>query len=251
MNLNILIPTFDRGAANFINAASITDDTQRRAVNFLAKRIRRIGWGRFDALYPFVGGNASAHSFNLIDPTQFQISWSGTILHDSNGITGNGSNGYGNSGLNPRTVSSVSDFSVSAYKRTSGANVALVGANDSAVNYTTISNGGSNVSRIATTTAESVSSGTFDVGLGTAQCGSNRVNTLSINGAVAVTGNAGSALHPNRALLILARSNNGTVANYSPSNLSLISIGKFRTSTQETDFYRAVQQYQTILGRAV
>lgn len=53
----------------------------------------------FRFLYPFVGGTAVAHSFNLADPASGRITWVDTVTHNVNGITGDGVSGLGNTGL--------------------------------------------------------------------------------------------------------------------------------------------------------
>jgi hypothetical protein len=50
------------------------------------------------AIYPFVGGTASTHKWNLTDPRDldaaYRLSFSGGWTHNANGITGNGVNSY-------------------------------------------------------------------------------------------------------------------------------------------------------------
>ena len=50
------------------------------------------------ALYPFVGGTATSHKFNLKDPRDldaaFRLQFNGGWTHNSNGVTPNGTNGY-------------------------------------------------------------------------------------------------------------------------------------------------------------
>jgi hypothetical protein len=88
----------------------------------------------FRFLYPFVGGNAIAHSFNLADPATARITWGGTVTHNANGITGNGSTGYGDTGVAPGS----SLVSAGVYSRTSAA-----------VDSSELSNGGSGSGTIA------------------------------------------------------------------------------------------------------
>jgi hypothetical protein len=85
------------------------------AIDYLAGEVS--GWlaphtlfSGYAFLYPFVGGNAIAHSFNLANPGTGRITWSGTVTHDANGITGNGTTGGGDTGValggtNPYLVS--------------------------------------------------------------------------------------------------------------------------------------------------
>ena len=63
-----------------------------------------VKWGlpleqTFEFVYPFVGGSAAAHSFNLVDPTKGRITWVGGVTHDQFGATGNGTSGFGKTGI--------------------------------------------------------------------------------------------------------------------------------------------------------
>lgn len=53
-------------------------------------------WSSLTALYPFVGGTALAHSINLRSPSQYQITWNGSLTHDSSGTKSDGQTGWGN-----------------------------------------------------------------------------------------------------------------------------------------------------------
>ena len=94
--------SFDADAQAFFTASGITDLTQKNAVNQLVLDLKNGGfWSGIKALYPFVGGNATAHSYNLKNTSQFQINWYGGVTHASDGVSFNGSNGYGDTGLLP------------------------------------------------------------------------------------------------------------------------------------------------------
>lgn len=50
-------------------------------------------------LHPYIGGTATYHKYNLIDPTTFELSFFGGITHDGTGVTPNGTNGYADTGI--------------------------------------------------------------------------------------------------------------------------------------------------------
>lgn len=82
----------------FISAsrANITNSQQMWAVHYLVKMSKGLGtWSKDLGEYPMIGGNANAHSYNLIDVTQLRITWSGGVTHANTGVRGNGSNGEG------------------------------------------------------------------------------------------------------------------------------------------------------------
>lgn len=86
---------------------------QKDAVDDLVVALKGIGWAKFKAVYPFVGGTASAHKWNLINPVDtdggFRGVFTGGVTHNSTGITGNGSTGYMDTKLVPATDLSVND----------------------------------------------------------------------------------------------------------------------------------------------
>ena len=92
------------------------------------------------AIYPFVGGTASSHKWNLKNPLDtdaaFRLVFSGGLTHSSTGIKGNGTNGYFDTFLNPSTVfDSTSGGSMFTYIRNNTATQADLGAFQSVVNY--------------------------------------------------------------------------------------------------------------------
>lgn len=87
----------DPDAQAFITAASITDPTQISAVNTLVTDLKTASiWNKMKAVYPFVGGTAASHKFNLVNPVDsdvaFRLSFAGGWTHSANGAKANGSN---------------------------------------------------------------------------------------------------------------------------------------------------------------
>jgi len=114
----------DPDAQAFITAASITDPTQQSAINQLVLDLKGYSiWTKMKALYPFVGGTASAHKFNLKDPRDldaaFRLVFSGGWTHSSTGALPNGTNAYADTKFNPVTNSlAYNDNHLSYYSRT-------------------------------------------------------------------------------------------------------------------------------------
>jgi hypothetical protein len=91
--------SYDSDAQAFFTAAGITDTTQKNAVNQLVLDLKSYSiWNKMNAIYPFVGGTASTHKYNLKDPRDlnaaYRLSFAGGWTHSSNGVTPNGVNGY-------------------------------------------------------------------------------------------------------------------------------------------------------------
>jgi len=91
--------TTDADAQAFITAAAITDATQQAAIDTLVKGMKADGiWTKMKAIYPFVGGTATTHKWNLKDPRDldaaFRLVFNGGWTHSSTGATPNGTNGF-------------------------------------------------------------------------------------------------------------------------------------------------------------
>lgn len=94
----------DEDIQAFINATGITDPTQIAAITTLVTDLKAYNlWNKMSAIYPFVGGTATTHKYNLKDPRDtdaaFRILWNGAILHNSTGIEFQG--GYGDTRFAP------------------------------------------------------------------------------------------------------------------------------------------------------
>ena len=114
---------YDTDAAAFFSAASITDMTQKAAVNQLVLDLKSYSlWSKMVALYPFVGGSASTHKFNLKDPQDangsYRLTFNGGWTHSSNGAAPNGTNGYADTFLTPSVALSLNSGHASYYIRT-------------------------------------------------------------------------------------------------------------------------------------
>jgi hypothetical protein len=113
-------PTVDPDAQAFITAAAITDPTQQSAVNQLVVDLKTYGiWTKMKAVYPFVGGTASQHKFNLKDPRDldaaFRLVFNGGWTHSANGAQPNGVNGYADSKFIPSVNQSLNSNGLGVY----------------------------------------------------------------------------------------------------------------------------------------
>jgi hypothetical protein len=254
---------FDPAALDFFDRAGITNVMQKDAINALVLGLRAEGiWDKFFALYPFVGGNAAAHSENLIS-SSFPITWNGTVTHNSNGITGNGTNGYGNCiGLDGSIIPALCGFTV--YNRTtnaqsSGVTMRFCGIQNAAatglwcLDYTDIGGFESNrgcigavasfvgdsslVEKIGTISASRISATDFKSYNNGVQYLTSAVNSVTVV--------------PVLNMFILATNNNGSVENFSSDNLALASVHEGFTTAESVSLNTLVQAYETALGRNV
>jgi len=102
---SVLFPgSSDPDAFRFIEVAGLTDQTQITAINNLVVGLKGYGlWDKMVAIYPFVGGTAFSHKWNLKNSADtdaaYRITWTGAIQHDSTGIEFLG--GYGDTKFAP------------------------------------------------------------------------------------------------------------------------------------------------------
>jgi hypothetical protein len=257
----------DPDAQAFITAAAITDATQITAVNQLVLDVKGYGlWNKLMALYPFVGGTAFSHKFNLKNPVDtdlgFRIEFNGGWTHSSTGILPNGVTAWGDTKFRPNNfytnwdpADHLDDIHIAYYSRTDVISGADMGGSNTtyargvyimpsyAVNqYTNVYGVGSIL-----TTSISPTTGFImlkrDNSLTTIKSGRNGTSAPSTQNV----DNFG--IYP-IALSAIARFNN-TRTFFSTRELALASIGWGLTDTEEANFNTAVQAFQTTLGRNV
>jgi hypothetical protein len=213
------------------------------------------------ALYPFVGGSAASHKFNLKDPRDvdaaFRLTFNGGGTHDSNGYQLNGSNAYANTFFVPNTsFISQNRSSFGVYSRTDsnlsgkiimgshGGNGYIYmylkdGTGQYALNNTNWSSFGGPVS-------------TYVSKKGFFQASRNNSSTTQLwqvdNSNYSSTSNSTGR----STLSITIGDCNGLLGGYAENvQVSFSYIGDDLSSTDLSNYYTAVQKFQTSLGRQV
>ena len=263
----------DYDALNFVNAAFISNETQQIAINTLTTDLKNAGlWSKMKAIYPFVGGTATSHKWNLKDPRDldaaFRLSFVGGWTHSSTGADPNGTNGYANTFLWHASALQRDSAHLSIYIR----EISTQNSPSRIPIGTFGANGGNAFSFIAPamsggSTSEGQMNGTNynpAVYTDTKKRGCYTVSrTLSTeyeiydNGASRQTKlNNSSAYTDNlaRSIYIGALNNldgSGGAYYYTDSQISFATIGDGLTDTDAANLYTIVQKYQTTLGRQV
>ena len=246
--------TTDPDAQAFITAASITDPTQQAAINTLVTDLKGYSiWTKMKALYPFVGGIAASHSYNLKNTAQYQLTFNGAATHNSNGYT-SGSNGYANTGFNPNTQFNTNNSAhLSFYSRTNNdlggldfgsqlvSAVSALYARYSNTAYAYIHGG------VGVITANTNSTG-FYIGTRTS-ASSLKLFKNNVQLGSTYTGASGARGEVN--LFLAAINFQGNPQYYAQRNYAFASIGDGLTDAEAANFYTAVQAFQTTLGRQV
>lgn len=253
---------FDTDAQAFITAASITDSTQQSAINTLTVGLKADGlWTKMKAVYPFVGGTAASHKFNLINPLDtnaaFRLVFNGGWTHTSGGAQPNGSNGYANTYFIANTLSTSSNH-ISYYSRTDTAagDKCEIGVQvGTAPNYeaSLFIKHTSNLAYALLGHLQYPSvSNTDSRGLFIGRRIDSTNVILNKNGSKILQAPQTVGL-PNYNIFIAAQYRfNGNIAfRYTDRQVAFASIGDGLTDTDATNLYSRVQTYQTTLGRQV
>lgn len=253
---------FDPDAAAYF-AALPTDpgDTFKNGWNTFVLAAKANGYySNFIAAYPFPGTNAGNDSINAINPALFAITWNGTVTHNSNGIAGNGTDGYGDTGLNALSVLTMNDIHLSIYSRTNSAATRFEmgclntdASNTMQFQIRTASDVANFLSfDAAGGSVLSVSSVTNSTGLFLASRRASNDAEMYRNGSsigTQTSGNGGA--RPNFNVFICGRNLNGSLNSPTSRNYAFASIGSSFTDGEAAAFYTDCQALQTTLSRQV
>ena len=251
--------TIDADAQAFITAASITDTTQQSAINTLVTQLKTYGiWTKMKALYPFVGGTASSHKWNLKDPRDldaaYRLVFNGGWTHSTTGAKPNGTTAYADTKLTADLLTSSNHLSY--YSRTSSTTgiateigmynnlpTGIILQIRSAVNYVS--------GQVQSTVNYTTTGSALGFWIGSKRSSTDREVYLNNSSQATSTTADTNVLNPVN-LYIGARNNGGIGAQQLSSKESAFaSIGDGLTDTEAANFYTAVQTFQTTLGRQV
>lgn len=253
----------DSDAAAFISAAGITDDTQESALNTLVQSLKSAGiWSKMAAIYPFIGGSAAAHKWNLKDPRDLDAAYRLVFInnptHGVNGVTFNGSTQYANTRLDMalealttvnnthlsmyvRTEGGTNDYDMGGEGQTTGVTRLIVNVGGSM--YAGINdNGNSTGASPATRKGHYTSSRTGSAGYKVFRNGVELFNKTQASTATLVT---------NKILIGANSSGSEAAVTFSPKQFAFASIGSGLSDAECLSYYNAVQSFQTTLGRNV
>jgi hypothetical protein len=251
---NTITPTWETDAQAFITAAAITNPTQQSAVNQLVVDLKGYGvWTKMKALYPFVGGTASTHKFNLKNPLDtdaaFRLVFSGGWTHSANGSQPNGTNGYADTKLNEANVLTNNNEHISIYSRT---NIDGLFCDIGIINGSIESNIFSKYSNVFYPRIQNTNNGILNNTSSLGHFISNRISSTEIrarqNGVLKLINSSFLGKSNSNFFIGLA---GGLSLYYSPRQYAFASIGDGLTDAETLNFYTAVQNFQVALSRNV
>jgi hypothetical protein len=260
------LTSYDPDAQAFFTAAGIDDTIQQIAVNSLVVSLKVHDiWDDLYAIYPFVGGNAISHKYNLKNPANtdaaYRLTFTNGPVHSVSGVRFNGSDQYADTHLVPDSVfGNYGDYSMGYYTMdlppdTVGWNMAatdnpyaqstgLIWADDLAI----FDSWGEDM-RIVSTSDNSSMKGFIWVNYATA---STPQQAFYVNDVAIVTGNnpstrTGGVLE---SIYIGALNNDGTATQFAKVNSQLAFIGA-NLASKASDFNLIVQTFMNNLNRNV
>jgi hypothetical protein len=260
------IASFDADAVAFFTrvtaAGGTLSTTEKNATNQLVLDMKTAGiWTPMKAIYPMVGASAAACAQNL-KSSSFTGTFTSGWTFASSGVTPNGTSAYMDTFLNPSLQTNwISDNHQSFYSRTQtpsggGWNMGVGNATTGAPLFglAVVRTGNNAIYDSGNFPAERTSSTQTDgraFWLGS--CAAANSRKLIKNGSVISTNTISGSSSASNATIYLGAlyDTSTTTAFYMPQQCAFASIGDGLTDTQASNFYTAVQAFQTTLGRAI
>jgi hypothetical protein len=247
------IASFDADAVAFFNRVTTAGGslslTEKQAVNQLVLDLKANSlWTPMKAIYPMVGASAAACAQNL-KSSSFTGTFYGGVTFASTGIKGNGTTGYMDTFLNVNTSLTLDSTHLSFYSRTNvleaSVEMGVTGASNTYLLYK-YSDGnaysGINGPQVPRPTAATPTTG-FLIGSRTT---STEEKYYTNNVSQTLTSTSSSKQSKN--LYLLAYNNLG-FSQGSTKECAFASIGDGLTATDASNFYTAIQAFQTTLSR--
>ena len=252
--------SFDADAQAFFDrvttAGGTLSTTEKNATNQLVLDMKSAGiWSSMKAIYPMVGASASACAQNL-KSSSFTGSFTSGWTFASTGVTPNGTSAYMDTNFNPNTsLTSILSAHIAIYSRTQSRGGCDVSVSNGGAELTIAADlnliGIYGLSNIGSQYAGNFSSNT-SVGFFLANRQSATNNKIIQGTTTLATQTASSSsTKPNANVFVGAQNNSGSLGLPTSRQQAFVSIGDGLTDTQASNFYTAVQTFQTTLSRNV
>jgi hypothetical protein len=261
------IASFDADALAFFqrvsDATGTLSLTEKQAVNQLVLDLKANSlWTPMKAIYPMVGASAAACAQNL-KSSSFTGTFSSGWTFASTGVTGNGTSAYFDTNCNLSTTLTPNNAHLSFYSRTNiNQNTWEISVNDTLAKAYNPEYGlrmqrldnkmAANMGSYLTQSIDIVL--TNSLGFGISSRTSNSSFKMYKNASLLVSNSVIDALsnnYPNFKVFIGATNFGGSASGFSNKQCAFASIGDGLTDTQASNFYTAVQAFQTTLSRNV
>jgi hypothetical protein len=248
------IASFDADAVAFFNrvttAGGTLSTTEKQAVNQLVLDLKANSlWTPMKAIYPMVGASAAACAQNL-KSSSFTGTFTSGWTFASTGVKPNGTSAYMETDLFPNVSLSLNNASYTIYSRTNtSASEGDIGVKTTIGGYTGMfsNTGGLFYGYMGelnnTTAANGDSRGFFTM----SRSSSTQLYFYKNGAALGTNPKSSNSSSLNSQSIIIGSTN----AQFSNREYAFASIGDGLTNTQASNFYTAVQAFQTTLSRNV
>jgi len=253
----------DPDAAAFVarvnTAGGSLTSTEISAVNQLVLDLKAYGiWAKIKAAYPMVGASAAACAQNL-KSSSFTSTFSSGWRFAGTGVKGNGNGAFMNTNLNTLSELTQINTHLSVYVRNNeNAGNAYDFGNASNLGMTTnptylITRYPTNVAYlgIADISYSSSFASTDSRGFWVGCTNGSLAQVLYRNGSSFLTGTATAGTFANNNLYLGGANAGGNGLFFTNKEYAFASIGDGFSSTEDSNFYTAVQAFQTTLSRQV
>jgi hypothetical protein len=243
---------FDRVTA----AGGSLSATEKFAIDTLVRQIKLDGiWSLMKAIYPMVGASAAACAQNL-KSSSFTGTFTSGWTFASTGVTPNGTSAYMNTSVVPNVDLSLNSSHLSFYSRTnqSGTNWDIgstvgSGATEAGV-HMLLNFGGKFYPRVFDGNSGISNTNTVAFFMANRQ-NSTTIKAIKNSTSTTITSSVVTASVNSYEIPIGCLNFTGIFTYYSSKQCAFASIGDGLTDTQASNFYTAVQAFQTTLGRQV
>ena len=227
---------------------SLTTTEQNATKQLVADLKANSLWTPMKAIYPMVGASAAACAQNL-KSSSFTGTFTSGWTFASSGVTPNGTSAYMNTGLNANTSLNVNSSHISYYRNIYGSTEGvLIGINDLSLFLQPTS--AAFYGSLATIDLSQLLGNYATTGFFMINRPSNSIQKLIKNNNILQTDSKSSVGYAGAQNIFLGNYNSGSTF-ASNSRCALATIGDGLTDTQASNFYTAVQAFQTTLSRNV
>lgn len=248
---------FDPDAQAFFDrvttAGGTLTTTEKNATNQLVLDMKSAGiWSAMKAVYPMVGASAAACAQNL-KSSSFTGSFSSGWTFASTGVKGNGASTFFNTNFIPSAQLTLTSGSYSLYSRTN--------INETTIDMAVLSTTGQIhqiITRLQNTQYFYYRNSNVNINIPSADSlghyilnRNSSTNTLGFKNGVGIWNQAETAGLPSETMYLGARNESGSAVIPASREYAFASIGDGLTDTQASNFYTAVQTFNTTLNRSV
>jgi hypothetical protein len=239
-----------------IAAGGSLSTTEQNATKTLVADLKTAGiWTAMKAIYPMVGASAAACAQNL-KSSSFTGTFTSGWTFASTGVTPNGTSAYMNTSVVPNVDLSLNSSHLSFYSRTnqSGTNWDIgstvgSGATEAGV-HMALNLGGNFYPRVFDGNSGISNTNTVAFFMANRQ-NSTTIKAIKNSTATTITSSVVTASVNSYEIPIGCLNLTGLFAYYSSKQCAFASLGDGLTDTQSSNFYTAVQAFQTTLSRQV